>query len=178
MRRSWQHGPVFSRAGRSGGRPALQLPRASNPRGSSISRPRSRPRTAEAGISHPGTAPPLAKRSGGRQALQLPRASNSLGSSTIHLSPDRAPQKPEFPTPVLFSSICEEVWRATGPPAPASIVFDRKSGGKVQFSGNFSARRRQMFRNASRKIAPLILEVPALRSGKRMGNSTIRQPCR
>ena len=49
---------------------------------------------------------------------------------------------------------------------------------KNYFSGNFSARRRQMFRNASRKIAPLILEVPALRSGKRMGNSTIRQPCR
>ena len=34
MRRSWQHGFAFSRARRSGGRQALQLPRASNPRGS------------------------------------------------------------------------------------------------------------------------------------------------
>ena len=35
MRRSWQHGFAFSRARRSGGRQALQLPRASNSRGSS-----------------------------------------------------------------------------------------------------------------------------------------------
>ena len=38
MRRSWQHGPVFSRAGRSGGRPALQLPRLLFFRGSSAYR--------------------------------------------------------------------------------------------------------------------------------------------
>ncbi len=58
-------------------------------------------------------------------------------------------------------------------------LFRRSAAKKSNyFSGKFSARRRQMFRNASRKIAPLILEVPALRSGKRMGNSTIRQPCR
>ena len=31
MRRSWQPASAFSRAGRSGGRPALQLPRTSNP---------------------------------------------------------------------------------------------------------------------------------------------------
>ncbi len=51
---------------------------------------------------------PSAKRSGGRQALQLPRASNSCGSSISHLSPDRAPQKPELPTPVPSSPIREE----------------------------------------------------------------------
>ena len=51
---------------------------------------------------------PSAKRSGGRQALQLPRASNSCGSSISHLSPDRAPQKSELPTPVPSSPIREE----------------------------------------------------------------------
>ena len=55
MRRSRQHGPVFSRAGRSGGRPALQLPHLPFRRGS------------------------------------LP----------VSLAPDRVPQKPEIPAPVL-----------------------------------------------------------------------------
>ncbi len=44
--------------GRSGGRLALQLPRASFPRGSSVYPPHSRPRTAEVGIFRHGTVSP------------------------------------------------------------------------------------------------------------------------
>ena len=79
MRRSWQHGPVFSPAGRSGG----------------------------------------------SQALQLPQATFSRGSSNIRPHPARVPQKSELPASVLSSPI-EEVWRASGPPAPSSIKFSRK----------------------------------------------------
>ena len=70
--------------------------------------------------------PPSAKRSGGRQALQLPRASNSCGSSNIHLRSDCVPQKSEFPVSVPPSSIREEVWRESGPPAPSTIIPSRK----------------------------------------------------
>ena len=169
MRRSWQHGFAFSRARRSGGRQALQLPRASNPRGSlnihlrpdrvpqksefpalvlpspirrglEGVRPSSSPehqileevqisifapRPAEVGISRFGFALPHPKRSGGRQALQHPRASNPCGSSNIRLRPDRVPQKSEVADRAVLLP-CEEVWRASGPPAPASIKSLRK----------------------------------------------------
>ena len=76
MRRSWQHGPVFSPAGRSGG----------------------------------------------SQALQLPHLSSRRGSLPIPPAPDRTPRKSELPAPVPFSPT-EEVWRATGPPAPTTGNF-------------------------------------------------------
>ena len=67
--------------------------------------PPPRPRTAEAGNSHPGTVFTHPKRSGVPPSLQLPRASNPRGSSAYRLRPDRAPQKPEIPTPVPPSPI-------------------------------------------------------------------------
>ena len=66
---------------RSGGRPALQLPRPTFPRGSSVYPPHSRPRTAEAGNSRLGSVFTHPKRSGVHPSLPLPRASNPCGSS-------------------------------------------------------------------------------------------------
>ena len=102
MRRSWQHDLAFSRAGRSGGRSALQFPRASNSRGSSHSASlpsahrRSRkfplwffPRpSAEVGNFRVGTAFLHPKRSGGRPALQFPRATFSHRRSVFRPNPD------------------------------------------------------------------------------------------
>ena len=82
MRRSRQHGSVFSRAGRSGGSQALQLPRATD-------------------------LP--------RQPAYLP-------------APDRVPQKSEIPVSVQTFPIGEEVWRASGPPAPTPPVSPRQPG--------------------------------------------------
>ena len=83
------------------------------------------PRPAEVGISRFGFALAHPKRSGGRPALQHPRASNPCGSSNIHLRPDRVPQKSEVADRAVLLP-CEEVWRASGPPAPASIKSLRK----------------------------------------------------
>ena len=98
----YQPGSDFSRAKRSGGRQALQLPRPSNPRRSSALPPSSRPRTTGVGNSRLGTVLLPPKRSGGRPALQLLRASNSRGSSTFYLCRDRVPQKSEFFASLLF----------------------------------------------------------------------------
>lgn len=87
----------------------------------------------------------------------------------------------QFPDQFHFNRLFVSTMRRTEGERVSILQVDqtgRSRRDKNYFSGKFSARRRQMFRNASRKIAPLILEVPALRSGKMMGNSTIRQPCR
>ena len=117
MRRSWQPASAFSRAGRSGGRPALQLPRPANSPRQPAYLFRSRPRTTEVGNCRSGTAFSHPKRSGGRPALQLPRASNSRGSSAYRLPRDYAPQKPENPATVPLSPIpafCSLVSMAKG----------------------------------------------------------------
>ena len=80
-------------------------PSTNNPaRKFSISPP-SRPRTAEAGNSRPGTVFTQPKRSGGRPALQHPRASFPYGVQLIPPHPDRAPQKQELPASVPSSPI-------------------------------------------------------------------------
>ena len=66
-----------------------------------------------------------AGRSGGRPALQLPRPTFTRGSLHISPAPDRAPQKPEIPASVPAPPI-EEVWRATGPPAPTTNIHARQ----------------------------------------------------
>ena len=73
MRRSWQPASAFSRAGRSGGRPALQLPRTSTP----------------AEVLHPAPFPTAHRRSRNFPFRYCLRPSG-------------------------------EVWRAPGPPAPAT----------------------------------------------------------
>ena len=66
------------------------------------------------------------KRSGGRPALRLPRATFSHRRSPCRLHTDHTQQKSEISTPVPSSSICGEVRRATGPPAPTTIIFSPK----------------------------------------------------
>ena len=105
MRRSWQPASAFSRAGRSGGRPALQLPRALNPCGSSAGGSTLRPVSAGVGISRCGTIFAHPGRSGGCPALQHPRALNSCGSSVFRLHPDCGPQKSEISVSVQSSLI-------------------------------------------------------------------------
>ena len=104
-RRSRNFSPryCFLLSKRSGGRPALQLPRASTPCGSSNIRlcPDRAPQKSE--IFAPVLFPPP-KRSGGRPALQLPRALNPCGSSNIRLRPARVPQKSQIPAPVPSSA--------------------------------------------------------------------------
>ena len=177
MRRRWQPASAFSRAGRSGGRPALQLPRPSSPAEVQQAAQRSVRAPQELEIPVAVLFPPI------RGGLEGVRPSSShisrLATAARHIPPlpTALRRSRNFP-PRYRPPAGEEVRRATGPPAPMSINVYRKHGRGIQCSGNFSARRRQMFRNASRKIAPLILEVPALRSGKMIGNSAIRQPCR
>ena len=67
----------------------------------------------------------------GRGGLEGDRPSSShdrqtrRGSPHISPAPDRAPQKSEIPASEQSSPI-EEVWRATGPPAPTSIKSSHK----------------------------------------------------
>ena len=85
-----------------------------------------RPAGPRADQYQPGSDFSRAKRSGGRPALRLPRATFSHRRSACRPHTDHTQQKSEISTPVPSSPICGEVRRATGPPAPTTIIFSPK----------------------------------------------------
>ena len=105
MRRSWQPASAFSRAGRSGGSQALQLPRASLSRGSFASRLHLDRALQKSEISAPEPLSLI------RRGLEGVRPSSSRDyhflAAARHISPapDRVPQKLEISVPVLLSHI-------------------------------------------------------------------------
>ena len=106
--------------------------------------PPPRPRTAEAGKSRHSTALAHPKRPGVPLSPQLPRASNPRGSSAYRLHPDRAPQKPEIPTPVPPSPTRRGL---VFPHPPSSLEHHTRAEVQHMASGPTAHRR-------SRKIPP------------------------
>ena len=122
---NFRSGTAFLHPGRSGGRPALQLPRASLSRGSSAYRlsPDRAPQKSEIPVS----VPPFSIRRGLEGARPSSSREHYFPAEVQHIAslPLAHRRSRKFSLRYRLRP-SEEVWRASSPPAPASIISPRK----------------------------------------------------